>query len=645
MCGICGKVYTDSSKKVDPELIERMCSVIRHRGPDDAGRFMQGNVALGHRRLSILDVTSAGHQPMANEDGTLRIVFNGEIYNFLELRKDLEARGHVFSSNTDTEVIVHLYEEKGMDCLQELQGMFAFALWDGNLQRLFLARDRLGKKPLVYSFQNGALLFASEIKALLQDPGLARDIDRTALINYLTYGYIASPLTVFASIKKLPPAHYLVLERGSVKIERYWRLSFRQKRPYGSVQDSRDRFHELFADAVRIRLRSDVPFGVFLSGGIDSGMIAVMMSRLLDVPVKTFSFGFEEESHNELPFARLVSGRIGSDHHEYVVRSDIVATLPKLMRVYSEPLADPSAVPTYHLSRVTRQAVTVALSGDGGDEGFAGYRRYRQFLEARRYARWAGVIGKGVMRKTADLMPADMSGPGFSSRLRRLLTHLCAVPEEQYLRWITQFDRSLLRKVCADELFSVAEQADPAEYIEALYRASDAEVPLDRILNVDVLSYLPENLMVKTDIAGMASALEVRSPLMDHRIMEFAAALPAELKIKDNVLKYFLKTAAKEMLPAEIINRQKQGFGLPLSNWIREDLKEMTRDLLLDRSSLERGFFKKQGVHKLLDEHMSGQRDHCYRIWNLLCLELWFRAYPDNGGGGVRSAAFGPMSL
>ena len=630
MCGICGKIYLDTGKKVDGNLIEKMCSVLSHRGPDDAGVYLKDNIGLGHRRLSVLDVSPAGHQPMTNEDGTIWIVCNGEIYNFIELRRDLEKKGHVFSSNSDTEVIIHLYEEKGVECLQDMQGMFAFALWDDKEKSLFLARDRLGKKPLVYSFNKGVLLFASEIKSLLFDPDLPRDIDQKAILSYLTYGYISSPLTIFSSIKKLLPAHYMVFKDGALTIKRYWNLSYQKKLVYGSLLEYQDHFLELFSDAIKMRLRSDVPFGAFLSGGIDSGMVVALMSRFLDQPVKTFSIGFEETDYNELPFAQMVADKYSTDHHEFVVKPDVVDVLPKLMWAYNEPYADPSAVPTYHLSKVTRQHVAVALSGDGGDECFVGYNRYLHSQASYRYSKCLTLLNKKVISKIVDLLPNGETDRNFFKRSKSFLKHLCLCPEKQYLRWIAYFDDSLRKEICSASFNSSVAGLDPSAYIEDLYHASDAESFMDRTLNVDVMSYLPEDLMVKTDIASMACSLEVRSPFMDHRVMEFAASLPVDMKIYKGNLKYFLKRAAEDLLPSDIINRKKQGFGLPVANWLRQDLKEMTYDLLLDKSAEERGYLNGEKVKKLLSDHMSGQSDHCHRIWNLLCLELWFRAYLDN---------------
>ncbi len=630
MCGICGKINIDAKKKVDGNLIERMCSVLSHRGPDDAGIYLKDNMGFGHRRLSVLDVTSAGHQPMTNEDRTIWLVFNGEIYNYCELRKELENKGHIFSSSSDTETIIHLYEEKGIECLQDLRGMFAFALWDAKEKSLFLARDRLGKKPLVYSHNNNRLLFASELKALLFDQEVSREINTTAIQNYLTYGYIASPQTIFSDIKKLPPAHYLILKEGSIKIKKYWNLSYQKKLVYGSSNEYREHFLELFYESVKLRLRSDVSFGAFLSGGIDSSIIVAVMSKLLDQPVKTFYLGFEEESYNELPFARLVADKYKTEHHEFVVKPDVVDVLPKLMWSYNEPFADPSAVPTYYLSKATRQHVTVALSGDGGDECFAGYNRYANALAARKYEKFAKYIGARQINKVAQMLPFGGARSSFFNRSKRYLKYICGKSERHYMRWISHLDSEMRNEIYSPSFKENMRGIEPSDYIENLYNCSDAETFIDKILNVDVMSYLPEDLMVKADIASMACSLEVRSPFIDHKIMEFAASLPSDMKIHKGTLKYFLKQASSDLLPAEVIQRKKLGFGLPIAPWLRGELKEMAYDMLLDKRAIERGYFRREKIEALLAEHMTGQCDHCYRIWNLLCLELWFKAYEEN---------------
>jgi asparagine synthase (glutamine-hydrolysing) len=607
-----------------------MCSVLEHRGPDDEGLYVSGNVGLGHRRLSIIDLSAAGHQPMANEDGSIRIVFNGEIYNFPQLRDELEKKGHVFSSHTDTEAILHLYEEKGVECLQDLRGMFAFALWDENRRRLLLARDRLGKKPLVYALNNRRLLFASEIKSILLDPGIQKEVDPTALQHYLTYQFVPSPLTIFKGIQKLPPAHYMVYENGNTTIQRYWDLSYEKKLPCRSLDEYKEHFLNVFTEAVRIRLKSDVPFGAFLSGGIDSSIVVAVMSSMLDQPVKTFSIGFEEEEYDELAFARMIAERYRTNHQEFIVKPDVVDILPKLVWHYNEPYGDSSAVPTYCLAKMTRQHVTVALNGDGSDECFAGYPRYVEAKKVSRLRKIAGWTGRSLVEKSVQMLPAGPNRHSFTNRLKRYVKAFYESPQRRYVRWLCIFDNDMKHEICTRAFQETVRDIDSIDLTEELYNRADGKAFIDKILYVDVMSYLPEDLLVKVDIASMAHSLEARSPFVDHKVMECAASLPADLKLRGFETKYFLKRILSEFLPPEILYRKKMGFGVPIDRWLRKDLKEMAYDLLLDKTATARGYFRKDAVKLLLDEHVTGQYDHCYRIWNLLWLELWHRMYMDN---------------
>lgn len=629
MCGICGKIYNDREKQVDPALIRRMCSVLEHRGPDDEGVFTRANVGLGHRRLSILDLSPAGHQPMGNEDGSILLVMNGEIYNYRELRDELAAKGHRFSSQTDSETIIHLYEEEGTACLQKLYGMFAFALWDSNRQLLFLARDRLGKKPLVYSLNGDCLLFASEIKSLLCDPAVQRQVDPAALHQYLTYQYVPAPLTIFSAIRKLPPAHYMLYQNGSVTTHRYWELSYAKKLIYPTLREYREHFLEVFQEAVRIRLRSDVPFGAFLSGGIDSSFVVAVMSSMLDRPVKTFSIGFEEKEYDEIPYARMVARRYETDHHEFTVTPDIQDLLPKLVWHYNEPFADSSAVPTWYLAQMTRKHVTVALNGDGSDECFAGYIRYADTRTAAMFQKIASCAGLPLLQRALDLVPESKQQHSFLERLRRFVRLLCSDAPHWHMRYISQFNTTEKARLYTKPFRETVENIDSADLTAALYAAADGSACVDKLLFAEVMSYLPEDLLVKVDIASMAHSLEARSPFLDHRVMEFAAALPPKLKFNGRETKYFLKQILADFVPAEILSREKMGFGVPIDRWLRHELREMTRDLLLDKTATGRGYFEPAEVQRLLDEHNSGRVNHCYRIWNLLCLELWHRAYMD----------------
>lgn len=627
MCGICGKVYHDPQQQAEEEVLRQMCAVLRHRGPDHEGVLLRDNIGLGHCRLSILDLSPAGHQPMSNEDGSVWIVFNGEIYNYRALRSDLARRGHRFASQTDTEVVLHLYEEKGTACLTELWGMFALALWDSRAKRLLLARDRLGKKPLVYALDDKRLLFASELKALLADPSVGREVDPAAVDHYLAYQYIPSPLTIFKSIRKLPPAHYLVYEQGNVRTVRYWDLAYGAKLNRGSLDEYKEQFLDLFQDAVRLRLQSDVPFGAFLSGGIDSSLVVALMSKAMTQPVKTFSIGFEQEGYDELPYARMIAGQFKTEHHERVVRPDVVDILPRLVWQYNEPFADSSAIPAYCLAQMTREHVTVALNGDGGDESFAGYDRYR---EAQRRSLRGLLPGPACdsLRALISLLP-DGAYRSLAGRLKRYLRYVTDRPEERYIQGLCRFDNLLKAEMYTEEFLRAAGDRDAAALIRNLYAAADGPTFIDRTLYVDVMSYLPEDLLVKVDIASMAHSLEARSPFLDHRVVEFAARLPAEFKLHGSTTKYFLRKILKGLLPDDILQRPKMGFAVPLGPWLRRELREMACDVLLDSTASQRGYFRPAAIRKLLDEHVAGRHDHASRLWSLLWLELWHRMFID----------------
>lgn len=629
MCGICGKVYHAVDKKADKALIKKMSSVLTHRGPDDEGFYIKDNVGLAHKRLSIIDLTSAGHQPMSNEDGSIWIVFNGEIYNFLDLRDELIKKGHCFTSKTDTETIIHLYEEKGVECVHDLRGMFAFAIWDENKKRLLIARDRAGKKPLVYYQNDEGLLFASEIKSLLMDPSIKKDVDYNALHHFLTYQYTPSPLTSFAGIKKLPPAHILIYERGNIVLKRYWNLSYQKKLELPSLKDYGEKFRDVFQEAVRIRLRSDVPLGAFLSGGIDSSLVVAVMSGLMNQPVKTFSIGFEEESYDETKYARIIAKKYKTDHHEFVVKPDAIDILPKLVWHYNEPFADSSAIPTYYVSKMTRDYVTVALNGDGGDESFAGYERYLADKLADYYRFVPNFLRERIIRKAVDLLPYSTNRRSFLRRLKRFVKGISEIPERRYVRWICFFDNEMKNELYTSSFKELTKGIDSVDLTVNWYKKADAEKFIDKTLFVDVMSYLPEDLLVKVDIASMANSLEARSPFLDHKVMEFAASLPADLKLRGMETKYLLKHTLSDIVPKEILHRKKMGFGVPIDVWFRNDLKEMAYDLLLDKKCTERGYFKKEVVKKLLDEHVSEQYDHSYRIWALLFMELWHKMFID----------------
>jgi asparagine synthase (glutamine-hydrolysing) len=625
MCGIAGRFNYLTGKPVDRAVLRGMCDLIAHRGPDGADTWTEGAIGLGHRRLAVIDLSPAGRQPMASADGRLQITFNGEIYNFLQLRDQLEAAGHQFHSHSDTEVILAAYREWGIDCLSHLRGMFAFALWDAAERALLVARDRVGKKPLHYLLDRDGIAFASEPKSFLADPAFEARPDLEALSAYLTYQYVPSPLSAFEGVRKLPPAHYLLVRDGKVTIERYWRLSYTQKRKM-SQADAEAELLERLREAVRIRLISDVPLGAFLSGGVDSSTVVALMAEAGNGPVKTFSIGFEEKEYDELPYARLVARQYATDHHEFIVRPDATAIFPQLVWHYNEPFADSSAIPTYYLSQLARRHVTVALNGDAGDENFAGYRRYITPSAARRFDNLPAPARSAV----AAAVRALPGGP-FSTTLPGRGTHwlrrLSDPPERRYGRRMMIFEPELKDALCTPEF--TRRSADAGQFLTDVFERSDAPDFVDALLDVDVNTYLPDCLLVKVDIATMAHGLEGRSPMLDHEFMEFAASLPSDLKLHSGDTKYILKNVARRLIPSETIDRPKKGFGVPLERWFRKELRELTGDLLLDGRLGARGYFRAEVVKRLVEEHWRGERQWENQLWSLLMLESWHRMFID----------------
>jgi len=660
MCGICGEI--DFNRRgIRMEVLRRMCEVLAHRGPDDEGMVffkrnqcvevkypfassLDGNdfeVALGHRRLSIIDLSSVAHQPMCNEDKTVWIVYNGEIYNFQEIRKELEKKGHFFKSNSDTEVILHAYEEWDVDCLKVFRGMFAFAIWDSKLKRIFMARDRLGKKPLVYFHQNGHLAFASELKALLQVPTFERNVDGNAIHHYLTYQYVPSPDTIFEGIKKLPPAHYLIYDnKGNLKIERYWRLHFdSSKKPLNDLQELGHRLRAELEESVKLRLISDVPLGAFLSGGMDSSLIVGIMAKLSGQPVKTFSIGFEEKEFDELSYARIVSDHFLTEHHEFIVKPNAIEILPKLVWYYNEPFSDSSAIPTYYVANLTKDFVKVVLTGDAGDENFAGYPRYLRSM-------WVASFTRIPEKLRRDLLPHFLrvfSGLHWREKtLNRLADFMESLSTDQtknYAEQIKIFSAKEKENIYTDDLRKQVEGNNPLDFLVSKFEESGTEDPLEQLLYVDMNSYLPEDLLVKMDIATMANSLEARVPFLDHKFMELVAEIPSQLKLKGTKAKFILKAAFKDLLPDTIFKRKKMGFGVPLSKWFRNELKDYVYEVLLDHKTLNRGYFTREGIERLLDDHISLRYDHSARIWALLFLEIWFRVFMDRVGDNALHTA------
>ncbi len=634
MCGICGTVNHEAGTTADPALIRRMLAALAHRGPDGEGIHVEDNVGLGHRRLAIIDLSPAAAQPMPNEDKTLWITFNGEIYNFQELRRDLKARGHRFRSHADGEVILHLYEEDGTDCLRRLRGMFAFGLWDAARRRLFLARDRVGKKPLVYFQDTRRFLFASEPKAILQDPAVPIEPDPQAIHHYLTYGYVPGSLSAFRGIQKLPPAHYLLVENGKVSTEQYWRLRYGPKH-HLTEEEACEELLARLRQAVKRRLISDVPLGALLSGGIDSSAVVALMAEQSASRVKTFSIGFEEAAYDEREAAAIVAARFGTDHHAFVVRPNATALLPSLVWHYNEPFADSSAIPTYHLAQVTRPHVTVALSGDGGDEAFGGYERYVAHALACRADRFLGPL-RPALAALGGGLPRGGGRRGLRYRARRFLEALAAPPADRYARWMVHFAAEQKAALSTPEFAAAAGDADSLALLRDAFSKTDAEDPVEAAMAADVARYLPEDLLVKLDVATMAHGLEARCPFLDQDVLEFAARLPVQWKIRGTAKKVLLRRALRDLLPPEILARPKQGFGVPIDVWFRGPLKDLAFDTLLSPRATARGLFRPTAVRQLLEEHVSGRADRHYKLWNLLMLELWHRMFIDTDGDGRR---------
>lgn len=630
MCGICGRLNFDSERPVGAPLLRRMTNALSHRGPDGDGIFINGPVGLGHRRLKIIDLTENGRQPMPNEDGTIWITFNGEVYNFPDLRERLIRRGHRFRSKTDTETVLHLYEEEGPACVRALRGMFSFAIWDARTQTLFLARDRAGKKPLYYQIDRGGLRFASEIKAILMDPEVEATPDFEGIHHYLSFGYVPHPATAFRGIRALPPAHVATIRDGRLTVERYWRLQYGVKHP-GSEQDLAQELVHHLEDAVKVRMISDVPLGAFLSGGIDSSAVVAMMSRHAAEPVRTFSIGFDTAEYDERHYARLVAERFGTRHEEFVVRPDAAGILPMLVWHYDQPFADSSAIPTYYVAQITRQHVTVALNGDGGDEGFGGYERYVAQQLAGRLDWLPGTARRGL-QAAVGLVPRGGRRGSLRARGRRFLEGLLQPPDRRYSRWVFHFTADRKAELYHPDFAAAVPPMESEELLIRAFRTSDGADLLDAVMDVDTRTYLPDDLLVKVDVASMMNGLEARSPFLDHALLEFAARIPSHLKLRGREKKVLLRTALRGILPDAILERPKMGFGVPIDRWLREDLRSLAYDTLLGRRATDRVYFRPEVVRSYLDEHVAGRASWHYLLWNLLMLELWHRTFIDGDG-------------
>jgi asparagine synthase (glutamine-hydrolysing) len=627
MCGIVGRVNFDGVA-VNSRWLHAACDLLAHRGPDGERVLIEGDgtgptVALGHRRLKVIDLRPLADQPMQN-DGCrpghpdLAIVFNGEIYNYRDLRRELEARGHRFTTDSDTEVVLHLYEDRGARCVEALRGMFAFAIWDRSRRQVMLARDRVGKKPMYYRHDGSHLWFASEARAILADPDVPDGVDPQAIRTYLTLGYVPGADSVFAALRRLPPAHYALIDAAGARVTRYWTLEYEPKFAV-SEGEAIDEIRRHLAESVRLRLISDVPLGAFLSGGIDSSAVVALMSQA-GGRTKTFSIGFDDDRYSEIEHARTVAARFGTDHHEFVVSPDVASILPKLAWHYGEPFADSSAVPTYHLARLAREHITVALTGDGGDESFAGYRRYVAEGIAERVA----SLPVSVRRLSAALInwlpPAKESRSGLYD-VRRLIAGLDRPRPERYASYFGFFDPAA---AVIDRGF--AAETSAARALEPIARAFEAHASLDpaeAAMAFDVSSYLPDDLLVKADVATMAHGLEARSPLLDHHVMSLAARLPLQMKLAGRRTKSLFKRSLAGVVPGEILSRPKMGFGVPLDRWLRTSLRDLVHDTLLGARARQLGYLSPEGVRQLVDEHMSGSISHGHRLWALLMLHMW----------------------
>lgn len=626
MCGIAGK-FEFSGAVVDRALISKMCDTIIYRGPDAEGIYTAPYIGLGQRRLSIIDLRDSANPPLSNEDDSVWIVFNGEIYNFKELRASLVEKGHVFRTATDTEVIVHLYEEYDTECVQHLRGMFAFAIWDSKKKRLFAARDRLGKKPFVYTKTNSSFVFGSEIKAITADPTVSISPSFRAIDSYLTYQYVPSPLTAFTGVFKLPPAHHLICnERGDVHVTRYWSPPSPEKSK-ASREEIAGEILVRLKESVRLRMVADVPLGAFLSGGIDSGAIVALMAMESSQPIKTFTIGFDEGEFSELPYARKVAERYHTDHYEFIVKPDIADILPLLVKHYNEPFADSSAVPTYYVSKMAREHVTVALSGDGGDENFAGYSHYAQTLE------WSALdfIPRSVRKSIFGISEAVLNAmpyTNFTARAARGCHLIASQLPERYEAQISILKAQEKRACYSSNFLSLLRAEGESDYGVSLPWSTTAN-SMDWMMLHDQNFYLPDCLMVKSDVASMANSLELRAPLLDHTFIEFAATIPSTMKRDKNGGKRILREAVQGLLPDEILNKRKTGFGIPLAKWLRKELFETLQSMLLDDVARRRNLFKHDFLKKIINEHASGHRDWSTRLWALLFLELWFREFVD----------------
>ncbi|MBM3311005.1 MAG: asparagine synthase (glutamine-hydrolyzing) [Candidatus Aminicenantes bacterium] len=632
MCGLCGYARTPDGAPVDAGLLGRMCRTIVHRGPDDEGLYEDGRVGLGNRRLSIIDV-EGGHQPLSNEDGTVWIAYNGEAYNFAEVRDDLAGRGHAFRTRSDTETIVHAYEEWGLEFVHRFRGMFAFALWDKRTGKLYLFRDRVGVKPLYYALlPDGTLVFGSEIKTILVHPGVRREVDPRALDLYLTLEYVPAPLSMFKGILKLPAGHFLVYDRGRVEVQKYWDVvpeeggGQDEARP-ADIAAVTDELYSLLKESVKLRLVSDVPLGAFLSGGVDSSTIVGLMRELGANPLRTFSIGFKDETYNELAHARRIAERFETAHEEFILEPRALELTEKLVRHLDEPLGDFSIFPTYLVSQMARRHVTVALSGDGGDEIFAGYEHYQAERIARRFG--VAAAGRFVGQATRRMRPSDKK-KGAWNKLRRFAQGLDHDPGHRHLRWMMFLTERMKKELYAPSLREALAGIGPLHAREPLAGHYAAMERFDRTtgeLYLDLKTYLVDDIMVKVDRMSMAVSLEAREPLLDHKLVEFAFRLPGRLKLRGSTTKWIFKKTVERLLPRENIDRPKEGFSIPVKHWLNADLRDLVRETLSEKRIREAGFFQYGPIGRMLEAHRAGRENFSHQIWALFVFEVWRQTY------------------
>lgn len=639
MCGIAGRFNYNPSRPVDPQVLTAMTDVISHRGPDAAGYYRGAGVGLGHRRLSIIDLAT-GDQPLANEDGKVQVIFNGEIYNFADVRAELVSLGHRFRTHSDTEIIVHGYEQWGERCVERFRGMFAFAVWDEANRRLLLARDRLGVKPLYYAELPGVgIVFGSEIKALLEDPAVQRDWRPEAIDTFLTLLYVPAPDTIYTGIKKLPPASVLVAERGQVRISKYWDLEFTGEDPGRTEDDYLEELDSLLREAVGLRLISDVPLGAFLSGGIDSSTVVSYMKETSATAPVTIAVGFDQQEYDEVQHAEVVARHLECEFHALTASPQVEGLLPKLAWHFDEPFADSSAVPTYYVSKAARELVTVALSGDGGDELWGGYAHHRvEHMEQR--ARASLGPARHLASWIGHALPLSVKGA-------RSLRHLGANPEDAYaLKHVNgTFEHDAKTRLYSGDFRQRVNGTDPLSTLRQAYRACGSRSPMDRVFYADARTYMIDDVLTKVDRMSMAVSLEAREPLLDHKLLEFAARVPVSKKLKDGRSKYLLRRLLERKVPRSITERRKSGFAAPIGDWLRGPLADMASGLLLDGRLRDRGIFEPAEVQRLWDEHRSRRAEHPHRLWQLLMLELWFRTFIDGQQAGSRAVAAPVASL